>query len=44
MSHIVKKKKEKVIYPFIFYFSKEPQVTLIALAPGYQKVTHRETR
>lgn len=43
MSHIVKK-KEKVIYPFIFYFSKEPQVTLIALAPGYQKVTHRETR
>lgn len=32
------------IYLFIFYFSKELQVTLLALALGYQKVTHGEMR
>lgn len=42
-SYLVKKKEWFVIYLFIFYFSKARRETL-ALAPGYQKVTHRETR
>lgn len=40
-----KKKKEWIIiYLFIFYLLQELQVTLLAVAPGYLKVTHGETR
>lgn len=35
---------KKTVYCSSFYFSKDLQVTLFGLAPGYRKVTHGETR
>lgn len=39
-----KKKEWFIIYLFILYLLQELQVTLLAVAPGYLKVTHGETR